>query len=218
MLGFSWRPSWTVLAVGLIATALGVAVLPRPQGVYWGRAEVSLVAPESSHLDPQGEYAESLALFAVAMERELNANLDLEPLASNDATLYGRGVTSGYSVTLTNDGSQWRPIYRRPTLIVEAVDPDPEQAEKMLLDTIALVQETVLDRQLDADVPKSMLIWTVVNPPDPAVTYVAGNYRRLQLGSLMAGVLLTLGVASGVERRRRDLNPDPDHSWRSQVV
>ena len=122
--------SWHVLLVGLVCTLLAVLLAPSPKGVYWARVEMMFLAPPTVVENPLRGDPESLIYFAAAVEREFNGDTSYARAASASATLYGRGVRNGYSVTVPSGGSQWQPSFGSPKLTIEVVETERTQGSR----------------------------------------------------------------------------------------
>ena len=197
------RPSLVVMVVGLALTLGAVALMPPPRGVFWARTNLTFLSPREVTMNPYGPGSSDLVSFAAAVERQYNGGPARAPAASSDAPLFGRGVRVGSAVTLPNTGSQWRPTYNSALLVVEAVSPDQQEAERILAQTVAELEEIARQRQADANVKPQAVITTAPVPAAPIVTYVSGSARRAQAAAMMVGALVTISVAVLVEARTR---------------
>ncbi|GAA3632511.1 hypothetical protein GCM10022236_38840 [Microlunatus ginsengisoli] len=145
--------------------------------------------------------------FVAAVERELNGHSIYQRTASSSTTLYGRGVRSGYEISVPSTGGQWQGSFNQPRLSVQVVDVSQERAEARLEQIVALIATTAQKRQDESGVSAVNRIVTVTAPEKPGFAYITGSHRREQAALLLLGSIVSAAAASwsatSCERRRR---------------
>lgn len=204
---------WYVLVVAMICAGLVLAGVARNEGVYFARYDLVFLPPASATDDQNtlGSIPDSMVEFAGIVERQYNGNTATRLFASDDATLYGAGVTRGTQVFLPKSGGQWTGTHKDPMLIVEAVD----SSEARVLDSIERViddvQEIAQQRQDAANVDPENYISMLVSDRTSRVAFVTGSKNRGIAGIVALG--LGVGVAGAaildqlLARRRRHHPP-----------
>jgi hypothetical protein len=183
---------WYVLLLGIAATAyVASALLSRP-GVYFVSGEVYLTAPASARVDGIGDSSASLIAMAGLVEREVNADANVEEPVSPDVTLLGMGVRHGTQVTLPNSGGQWNYYFTRPVLLVQAVAGTSEEAQRLYDGLVAKVVDTLGEDQVADGIAEDSRVTTRLVPRTSVVEYADGYPSRA------AAVVALLGLAATV--------------------
>lgn len=202
---------WYVVIMVLALTIVGVALLPRGEGVYWSRATVVFIPP----INPSraGNVLEgsdpSLIYFAAAVERTVNGGQQQARL-SGDAGLYGFGITDGWTVTLQNSGGQWQTNFNRPMLTVEVVATSPTEASHRMATLLESIETVSEGMQTLGDAPESSRITVEVSPNEPSVSFIGGNWKRAAAGLLAVGMMVAVSSALLLDRLLRRKAPSSE--------
>lgn len=147
------RRRWYVLLAGLGATGLALLLLTQAAGTHHLRSELVFYAPggRPGFVEdvPPGA---SLIPFVAAVDTRANEGGDLT-FPSTRAQLPGWGLKSGTWTRIIDEGGQWTQSFSAPTIVVEAVDPDPDRAEQLFDQAVARVENAARTLQTEHGVP-----------------------------------------------------------------
>lgn len=186
------RRAWYVVVVGVLLTGLALVGVYRDDGLYYSQVEVRLLAPSSAAFPnvlttTSGDIIQTAGIVAALV----NGTDPPRKLADAAATLPGRGVTEGWSVTLPDTGGQWAPNFASQLLNVQVVGPSEKGVIAEREHILAEVSRTLLDLQTEAGVDPVAQITTYIEE-DPAVFYMEGRPSRALLVTAALGGLTTM--------------------------
>lgn len=201
-----WRAStrlWYVVLLGLLATGITAQhVVDRPV-VYYSTVDVFFLAPTST-INPNSLTTRSgdLTQTAGVVETLVNGTEQRRKLASPDASLIGRGVVDGYSVTLPDYGGQWAPHFRRPVLQVEVAGPTHEDVRATQRELLQRIEDVLAGVQ--AANGADPVNWITAEPSvqEPAIRAMGGDRTRALAMVTVVGAFVTLGAVAGLDARR----------------
>lgn len=195
---------WYVVAIGIVCTGLACLHVLTHDGVYWSRVDVILLAP-ASNAYPNSLTTRSGDLIQTAgiVETLLNGTRQPEKLASTEATIIGRGIVDGSSVTLPDYGGQWAPNFNRPVLDVQVVASSPEEVRVRQQRILMEIDDILEDLQVKASVDPVNHITAQVAVPTPTIHYAAGDRKRALAMSIVLGSAVTLVAVILIEGRRQ---------------
>lgn len=137
---------WYVCLLGLILTVGAMATVYRDPGVHWVRAEVTLTAPATiADALAAPDSGASLVPVTTVLEKVMDDDMP-HAFVSDEAPFYA-AVGEGLSIRQLDTGGQWSRNFSAPTLIVEVVEPDPKEAQDVLLATVAEIEARTLGLQ-----------------------------------------------------------------------
>jgi hypothetical protein len=189
---------WYIILLGLALAGLTFVLMNRAGGTYTAESSVIFVAPGSSGVSQvQDGYLPSLVDYAAIVERVARNGQPADRLASNDATLFGAGVTKGYTIELPNTGGQWAVSFSQPRLEISVVGPSSDWVTKTMTHQLARVETIARDLQSVGGSSEANSITTSALPTVPVVQY-QGATRSTQARALLALIILGLGLSSVV--------------------
>lgn len=160
------RRRWYVLLGGFGATVLAIVLLGQMAGTHYVRGEVVFYAPGGrpgfTEDVPPGA---SLIPFVAAVDIRANEGVELT-FPSTQAELPAAGVHSGTWARIVDTGGQWAQVHSAPTIVVEAVDPDPDRAERLFEETVTTVEIAATALQAERDVPSESQVRTTMGEPE----------------------------------------------------
>lgn len=198
---------WYIVAAGLILSVVAVVMLSRATGpAYSAQTDVVFSAPGRGGLTASADgVMDGLVGLASAVQRDVGGRIPPPTLTTDNATLFGSGVSKGYTITLPNIGGQWQISYNDPKLTVSVVGPDPGWVRDTTDRLVAAIQHNALTRQIDAGVPDYSRIVTGRVPKETSVSYVASTtstHARGMIAIVMIGLSVSGTVAVLLDRRR----------------
>jgi hypothetical protein len=196
------RRRWIVVLVGLAVTAGAVQAISGRPGVFYQQVDVIFIAPTGADGNALQNVSDSLIDTAGVVGAILKEGND-SPVSSSSATLVGRGVTRGYSITLPNQGGQWASNFDRPVLDVQVVGPSEADVQLLTRQAVRQIDEALTGLQDRYRVGRAERITTQVNPRFPILIHDRGQPTRAVAVAGMLGLLVTVGAALQVERFRR---------------
>lgn len=206
------RRRWYVVLSGAAVTLIIGALVWQSTGLYYHRAEV-VFGMEGARpgFEEDLSFGGSLIPFAGAVGRVAGQGQGLAFPATR-AELHASGVRSGTWVRLVDTGGQWTQAFSSPTLVVEAVDPDPVRAQALFDAALERVEAATETLQRDASVAVAQRVVPVVQ--DEQTRYVGAtrsSAARALIVVLGLGALVTVLVARGLEMVATGGRP-----WRSR--
>jgi hypothetical protein len=203
------RRQWLLALVWLLGSLAVVHAVSDYPPVYWTRAEVRFLPPQTSKNLNTLEFTTASVIATAGLVARSVTSASQSPATATTVLLHDRGVREGTSVVQPNSGGQWAANFEDPILDVQAVGATPEEADRLREDRVMAINAE-LD-QLQADVAPKYRITTKTTPADPMVAARQGSPQRAVL--VLAAVLGALGlwvltmvdraVASWRHRRRR---------------
>jgi hypothetical protein len=194
------RRRWYVVLCGAALTLVVGAFVWQSTGLHYHRAEVVFGTPGArAGFEGDLPVGGSMIPFAGAVGRLAGEGQGLTFPATR-AELHASGVRSGTWIRLVDTGGQWTQVFSSPTLVVEAVDPDPARAEDMFAAALGRVEEATETLQADASVPVAERVVPVVQHEQ--TLYVGPsrwNVLRAMVVVLGLGAVLTVLAARGVD-------------------
>lgn len=183
---------WYLMVAGALLSLAGLYQATHVPPVYYTQYYVVVLAPQSSVFPNTFEDpAYGMAPMAGLIASDYNKGKRQGLLGSADTLLHGEGVREGSRVHLSNDGSQWEPMYGRPNIDVQVVGPKPEEvaakAKQIGLDLVALLEK----RQVEMGIVPTMRMTTVLSSSDPIISQAGGSRSRAALAVTAAGALST---------------------------
>jgi hypothetical protein len=175
-LGRILQRRWYVVLCGAVITLLVCALVGPSDGLHYRRAEVVFGDPDARELIP----------FAAAVGRLAGQNQG-PTFPATRAELHAAGVRSGSWVRLVDTGGQWTQINNSPTLIVEAVDPDPAQATRLLDEALKRVEGAAAALQIDGSVPLAQRV-------EPTIQLEESHYVGATRFDAVRAVVVVLGL------------------------
>jgi hypothetical protein len=214
---------WYVIVAGLALAGLAFVLMNRVGGTYSAQSAVIFAAPGSSGVTQvEDGYVPSLIAFAAIVEREFRDGQPADRLASNDATLFGAGVTKGYDVELPNTGGQWQNSFSQPQLTISVVGPSAAWVRTTMNREIKRVETLADERQTSSGVTSNFAITTTLVPTTPEIQYLGhtSSMRARALAALLGlGLGLSIAAAIAIDRmalrsRASERSPSTNHSKR----
>jgi hypothetical protein len=192
---------WYLVLLGASISMAGLGIALSQPGVYWTQVDVVVLAPPDA-VHPNRLQGPRFAETEMAglMVGDFNQGDRPMLMASSDTTLFGEGVRRGIQVRLPNNGSQWRPLYVRPSIDVQVVDSSPERVERESSRIIAQLLDILESRQNAFDVPPALRMTAMASPQDPVIHYVTGSRMRLVPAFGLLGACLTTIAVYWVDR------------------
>lgn len=198
---------WYIVAAGLILSVVAVMLLARATGpVYSAQTDVVFSAPGRGGLTASADgVMDGLVGLASAVQRDVGGRIPPPTLTTDNATLFGSGVSKGYTITLPNIGGQWQISYNDPKLTVSVVGPDPGWVRVTSDRLVAEIQHNALKRQIDAGVPDYSRIVTGRVPKQTSVSSVSSSTStdaRAMIAVVMIGLSVSGTLAVLLDRRQ----------------
>jgi hypothetical protein len=194
------RRRWYVVLCGAALTLVVGAFVWQSTGLHYHRAEVVFGMPGTrAGFEQDLPSGGSLIPFASAVGRLAGQDQGLVFPATR-AELHASGVRSGTWIRLVDTGGQWTRSFSAPTLVVEAVDPDPARAEALFEAALGRVEDATVTLQDDASVAGAERVVPVVQHDQ--ASYVGPNRSttvRAMAVVLGLGAVLTLLAARGMD-------------------
>jgi hypothetical protein len=175
-LGRVLQRRWYVVLGGAVITLLVCAMVGQSDGLHYRRAEVVFGASDARELIP----------FAAAVGRLAGQNQGLAFPATR-AELHASGVRSGSWIRLVDTGGQWTRINNSPTLIVEAVDPDPARATRLLDEALGRVEGAAAALQIDGSAPSAQRVV-------PTIQFEESHYVGATRFDAVRAVVVVVGL------------------------
>ena len=198
------RRRWVVVALGIALTLFACMTATGRDRTYGATTDLLLVQPGKPSLATSPDsVAPSLIAFAGMVQQSARQDSNPIVLPSSATTLFGSGVTTGYSITLPNAGSQWTISYTRPVLAIQVVGTSPNEVRKTLNDVISLVEFKTLELQRTVPIPNDELIEVKKYPTFPDVVDLGstkGEYTKGVFVLFVLGLTLTGIGATQIER------------------
>lgn len=199
---------WYLVLLGAVLTVAGTYATTHRPGVYWTGYEVVLLAPSERYYvnkleDPHYELAPLAGVFV----RQWNESHPGLLTASAETRLYGEGERSAVQVRMSNQGSQWKPLYPSPAIDVQVVDTSPELVAERSAETLAQIEDLLRTTQDAAGVSAAWRIVPLQSPSAPDVSYHGGSRVRAAGASGVLGVSITFAGVWWLDRRLRRRQP-----------
>ena len=198
-----WRRSWVTGPLLLLTAAAGTFVWSQAQPDFRAVGHVSLMAPtvrEPTVANPWNP--ETMAGILVV---RLQDNADIERILQTD------GFTGRYVVSVETSRDQPLPIVR-----FEVTARDPRTARAMVVRLIEIAATAVAAQQQPANLPANEQISLIALSSGENVVEVNTTTIRAVVVVVLAGLILTIGAAVGVDAlarnrmaRRTDDGPIP---------
>jgi hypothetical protein len=210
-----WR-RWFVVVIGLGCTAAAVLLGGQHDGVYWSSTQVIFLAPAST-LYPNSlkTVSDDIIVTAGIVAKRVNGTTSMPKMASPEVTLFGRGISNGYSVLLPDTGGQWAPNFAQQMLEVQVVGPDAEDVSQRRQVLVGRISQELSALQDDAGVAEVNRITVTLVPGGADVHYVAGRHVPAAIMTALLGVSMVVGLVGVLEvasRRRLQVNQLADYS------
>ena len=207
---------WYVVLLGVLLTAAVGATAAHERTVYYTHFEVVVLPPQeppNPNTLRSGPY--DLVPMAGVLVSAFNGGERPLQMSTSETTIYGEGMRRGHLVRLRNGStSQWRPMFDRPVIDVQVVDPDPALVEQHARAITSKLRDILRDRQQALGVRPAARMTLEQSPADPVVEHVMGSRMRASGAVLLIGGWLTLlGVywvarlAKGRRMRRERSGP-----------
>jgi hypothetical protein len=198
------RLRWYVVAVVLLATALGGLQVKHAQPMYQGTSIIVLAPPkEVTAPNKLAAVTPSLAVAGVAVNTSL-----LDP--SQAGQLRQDGVTGNYTITPRNSGTDETPQFNVPSELITVETGDPTTALRGVTVLQTLYARQLVTWQTDQNIDPSIWITAQVLDP-PAVQEVLGAHTRGLIGTALLGLgaafVLPLWLDRYLRSRNRRLRP-----------
>lgn len=207
---------WYLMMVGAAISLVVLYQVTHVSPTYFTQYSVVLLPPSSRTFPNTIEDPHyGLTPLAGLVVADYNAGAREPLMGSAETTLYGEGLRRGSRVRLPNDGSQWQPMYDKPNIDVQVVDPNPEvvrvRATEISTDLIRILKQ----RQDAAGVRSTMRVTALVSSQDPIVVPVGGSRSRAALavtvsGATITSILVVLLDRYLMRRPRRGLRVGPN--------
>ncbi len=197
------RRHWIVAALGVLLTALALMLVSNQHTVYYSRTSAYFLAPASA-VNPNVLSTTSLDLVDTAgvIARRLNGTGAPPKLASTDATIVGRGIYDGTSISLIDNGGQWTSYFNVQALDIQVSGPSAQIVRKHQADAFDLISNELATLQDEQGVQAVDRIAVQLTPSSPTVVAMSGDRRRAQAMTVVAGASATLLALACFERRR----------------
>jgi hypothetical protein len=194
---------WYLMVLGAVLSVAVLGFVYKQPGVYWTQFDVVVLAPQTK-LQPNNIEDPKFAMAPMAGVVVTEANGGKRPslLASSDTSLYGEGLRQASRARLPNNGSQWLPIYSKPNIDVQVVDPDPAVVEQKSRQITAELSRILLENQDRIGVKPRARMSMIASPADPVVAHITGSLVRAAFGTALLGATLTTFAVYGLERWR----------------
>lgn len=198
------RRRWIVAVIGVSLTVFACLILVDQDRTYGATTDLLLVQQGKPSLASSSDsITPSLIAFAGMVQQSARKESNPVELPSSAATLFGSGVTTGYSITLPNAGSQWTISYTRPVLAIQVVGASPDEVRKTLNDVIGLVEFRAFELQRTVGTPSDRIIAVQRYPSFPDVVDLGSTKAERMKGVLVLfilGLVLTGAVVIKLER------------------
>lgn len=197
------RRHWLVALVGVVATGIAFLVASDPQTVYYSRASAYFFAPAST-VNPNVLSTTSLDLVdtAGAVAKRLNGTGPPPKLASTGATIVGRGIYDGTSISLIDNGGQWTSYFNVQALDIQVAASSPDLVRERQSEAFQSIAYELASLQDEHDVRLADRITVELTPSSPTIVTMSGERRRAQTMTVVAGAAATLLAVGVLERRR----------------
>ena len=192
-----------IVACGLVLTLSCALFLVHRPGVYWSQVDVQFLLPISSENPNSYQFSsDSLISLAGVIGKSVGVSPAHESPASDEVTLVGQGITSGYSVRLPNQGGQWATNFSEPLLDVQAAGATPDEVQETMQQVIQEIENSLAQRQDAAGVRPNRRVSTKVSPSDIPIYYGGGSDLRVVAATVIVGLGLTTALVVGLDRRK----------------
>lgn len=196
--------SWPLVVAGAVVTLLVAYSTTLDDGVYWSRAQVVFLAPQSAaYPNTLRTTSEDIIITAGVVAKAVAGPDKVTKYASPDATLVGEGVRDGWSVRLPDTGGQWATHFAQQVLYVEVVGATPEEVDEQQSLLITRITEELHELQTGAGVAPVNEITVTVAPESTVVHHVQGSSARSVGMTGVLGIAATCTLLGLVEARRR---------------
>lgn len=202
---------WYLLLLGAALTLGATWVTTHRPGVYWTGYELVVLAPKEQFYANQLETAHyEMSPIAGMFVRLWNGAHPGLLTASSDTRLYGIGERSAVEVRMSNQGSQWKPLYPVPVIDVEVVGPSAQVVADRSAAVRQQLEALVSARQRGVGVKQRWRIVTLASPQEPTISYHGGSKVRAAGATGILGVSLTfVGIWATDSLLRRPRRPVP---------
>jgi hypothetical protein len=184
------RRRWFLALLWVVGSACIGHVAATYPPVYWTRAEVRLLPPQTARNPNQLEFTTGGVIATAGLvARAVSATAE-EPATASTVLLHDRGVRRGTSVVVPNSGGQWSANFQDPILDVQAVAGSADEAVQLREEKVAEITAEL--QRMQRGVPRALQITTATTPAEPQVVVKQGSRTRAL--AVLAGVLGVLGA------------------------
>ena len=194
------RRFWVVSLVGLALTTLVAYGVAGREGTYNGQVKVILLAPQPSRGNALVEPNDSLIDFAGVLGRVTGGPGGASRSVSDDVTLVGEGVRTGYSIQQPNSGGQWEYRFNEPTLNVQSAGETLEETQRQMSIALTTIQDALDDLQVKSGVAANMRISMQLSPSAPVYSYEHGSRTRAVAATVLLGIAITVSAVVATSR------------------
>jgi hypothetical protein len=187
--------------LGIAGTLLVAGYLAGRPGVYWSEIKVQFLVPKSVR-NPNGLQSSSDGVIATAgvVAIRVGSSTPLSAVSDN-VSIVGEGIRSGYRVRLPNSGGQWANNFDQSLLDVQAAGATPAEVSATMQNVLDRINSTLQSMQNDAGSARANDIELALSPPTWPMYYQSGSRSRTVLATMLLGIGLT-GALTTVTRRR----------------
>ncbi len=182
---------WYVVLIGAIATAGLVATASYGPDVHTARVTLVVLMPGAADSQNVLQQSSPAAIASIAV-MEVNGAPNRVTSSKAEATLVGRGVTRGESISLRHQGSQWAPSASEPYIDIEAADHTAAGVQQRIDDAVLRVRAAIRHQEDQLDVAPGQRVQLTQTPPSAVITTVPRSPTR----AMAVGLLIGLGVTS----------------------
>lgn len=198
------RRRWYLAVVCLAGLAWVIGLMGHVDRTYWAQTDVLFVEPGGAAVASINDAAAgSLIEFSGLVARKVADEGHPAQLPSPNVTLYGSGVRKGYSVEVTDTGTQWAPSYSQPKILIQATGDSPDEVRRTLKEVTSQIREAAMNLQQSAGARMDSYIMVNTSSEDPPVADV-GSTRSGRAKGLIAftsvGLVLTVCAAWGFDQ------------------
>lgn len=201
---------WYVVVISLACALAGINAIRSQPAVYYSRATVYFLAPES-RVNPNvlQTRLQSIIITAGVVGKRLNGTETLTKISRTESvSIVDRGISDAAVIQIPDHGGQWSVSYDTQGLDVQVSGASPEIVLERQTAAFAMVADLLKDIQDDAKVPIVDRITTRVGPATPPIVALRGQPKRAM--AMVAGLsfVAMMGAVALLElRRRRKLSP-----------
>ena len=200
-IGAAVRRHWLLAVSGVLLSLAAAGLVAHQPGIYWSQANVQFLLPVTDGNPNSYQFSSnSLITLAGVVGKAVGGSGSGAAPTSDEVTLVGTGIRSGYSVRLPNSGGQWATNFDKAQLDVQAAGATPAEVTGTMERVISEIETELRTRQEEAGVRPSLMVTTTVSPPNIPIYQGRGSRIRAVGASLLIGLALTTITVVAVDR------------------
>ena len=163
-------------------------IWPAGRGSTGPRSKFSSLVPKSVR-NPNGLQSSSDSVIAAAGVVAIKVGSSTPVSAvSDNVSLVGEGIRSGYRVRLPNSGGQWANNFDQSLLDVQAAGATPAEVSATMQNVLDRINSTLQSMQSDAGSARANDIELALSPPTWPMYYQSGSRARTVLATMLLGI------------------------------